>query len=100
MDTTDFSEGQFLTPKLVSDSPIKIGVILGEARPEETKYGKQLTVNVEFNKRIKVWRLNRDSVKNMQRLGNDSQLWVGQRISFSVVVVNGKERVIGSPLLE
>ena len=100
MDTTDFSEGQYLTPKIVFDSPIKVGVILGEARPEETKYGKQLTVNVEFNKRIKIWRLNRDSVKNMQQLGNNSESWIGRRVNFSVVSVNNKDRVIGNPILE
>ena len=99
MDTTEFSEGQFVTPKLVSDSPVKIAVILGEARPEDTKYGKQLTVNVEFNGKIKVWRLNRDSVKNMQQIGVNSEGWVGKRITFSVVTVGGKERVIGTPII-
>lgn len=100
MDTTDFSEGRYITPKLVNDSPVKVAVILGEATPEDTKYGKQLAVNVEFNKRIKLWNLNRDSVRNMQKLGFDSQMWIGKKITFTVVSVNGKERVIGMPIIE
>jgi hypothetical protein len=98
MDTTAYSEGQFITPEFVKFSPTKIGVLLGEATPEETKYGKQLTVNVEIDRKIKVWNLNRDSVKNMQQLGIDSSAWVAKRVRFNVVSVGGKDRVIGNPI--
>jgi hypothetical protein len=100
MDTTEFSEGQYITPKLVNESQQKIGVILGEARPEDTKYGKQLSVNVELNKKIKTWNMNRDSVKNLQRLGTNSESWIGKKVTFTVVSVGGKDGVIGMPVME
>jgi hypothetical protein len=100
MDTTTFSEGQYITPEFVKNSPSKIGVILGEASPQDTKYGKQLSVNVEIDRRIKTWNLNRDSVKNMQQLGMDSMSWVSKRVMFHTVIIAGKDRVIGNPIID
>lgn len=100
MDTTNYSEGPYITKELVNNSPTKIGIVLGEATPEDTNFGKQLTVNVEIDRKIKKWNLNKDSVKNMQQLGIDSMLWVGKRIRFSVISVGGKDRIIGVPILE
>lgn len=98
MDTTNFSEGQYITPELVNMSPSKQGVVLSEAVPTKTDYGEQLCCNVEIDRKIKTWRMNRDSVKNMQPLGSDSKNWVAMRIRFTVVTVNGKQRVIGMPI--
>lgn len=98
MDATDFSEGQYITATIVKESPVKIGVILSEAKPEDTRFGKQLTCNVSFNGKIKVWNLNRDSVKNLiSVLGSDTSLWVSKKIIFSVMTINSKDRVIGVP---
>lgn len=100
MDTTEFSEGQFVTPALVTQSQTKIGVVLSEATAEQTDYGKALCCNVSIDQKIKKWRMNRDSVKNMQQLGLDSKNWVSQKIRFIVVTAGGKEKIIGSPILE
>ena len=100
MDTTNYSEGQFVTPLLVTQSPTKVGVVLSEARPEQTRFGEQLTTEVSIDAKIKSWNLNRDSVKNMQKLGVDSNLWVGKKVRFTVVTVSGKESVIGDPVTD
>jgi len=100
MDTTCFSEGQFVTPALVTASPTKIGVVLSEATPEKTDYGEQLVCNLSVDQKIKKWRMNRDSVKNMQQLGLDSRNWVSKRVRLSVLSVGGKERVIGVPIID
>ena len=100
MDTTEFSEGQYVTPKIVTDSATKIGVVLSEAKPESTDYGEQLVCNVSLDQKIKKWRMNRDSVKNMQTLGKDSKAWVSKRVRLSVVSIQGKDRVIGTPVID
>ena len=100
MDTTIYSEGQYITKEFVRASPTKIGVVLGEASPKDTKFGKQLSVNVEIDRKIKEWNLNKDSVKNMQQLGVDSMSWVSKRVLFSVISIGGKDRIIGTPIIE
>jgi hypothetical protein len=100
MDTTEYSEGQFVTPAIVTSSPTKIGVVLSEAAPEKTDYGTALCCNVSIDQKIKKWRMNRDSVKNMQQLGLDSRNWVSRQIRFIVVTAGGKEKVIGSPIID
>ena len=99
MDTTQFSEGQYVTSELVELSPTKVGVIIEEARAKPTDYGEALNVTINIDEKKKVWRLNRDSVRNMQQLGKDSLSWVGKKVQFQVVNVKGKKLVIGSPVL-
>ena len=100
MDTTAFSEGQFVTPELIKSSPSKVGVIISEALPEKSDYGDQLCCQVDVDGRTKKWRMNRDSVKAMQRLGFDSKNWVGRKVQFVVIAVQGKDRIIGTPITE
>ena len=98
MDTTRFSEGQYVTSELVELSPTKIGVIIEEAKEKQTDYGEALSVTINMDEKKKTWRLNRDSVKNMQQLGKDSLSWIGKKVQFQVVNVKGKKLVIGSPI--
>jgi len=100
MDTTEFSEGLFLTPQVVSASPTKIGVVLSEAIAEKGKYGNELCCNVMIDFKTKKWRLNIDSVKNMHRISRDSKFWVSCKVQFTVVTTNGREKVIGSPIFD
>jgi hypothetical protein len=100
MDTTEFSEGQFITPQLVIESPTRIGVIIDEATPEKTDYGMSLVCKVSIDTKIKKWRMNRDSVKNMRTLNTDSKFWIGKKVLFLTALIQGKERVIGSPVIE
>ena len=101
MDTTNFSEGQYITPKVVNDSPQKLAVVLSEAKPVSTKYGEQLSCEVSFNKQVKIWNMNRDSVKNLATtFGRDSKDWISKKVQFTVISVAGKERVVGTGILE
>jgi hypothetical protein len=101
MDTTNFSEGQYITPKVVTESPQKICVVVTEAKPIVTKYGEQLSCEVQFNQQRKIWNLNRDSVKNLATtFGKDSINWIGKKVQFTVISVAGKDRIVGTGLLD
>lgn len=97
MDTTQYAESEYVTPELVKSSPSKTAVIVSEALPDKTDYGEKLTCQVEIDGKQKKWRLNRDSVKNMQQIGKDSKTWMSHIIRFMVVTTKGKECVIGVP---
>lgn len=100
MDTTSFSESAFVTPELVKNSASKILVVMEEAKPEKTDYGEQLHVKVQIDGKFKIWRMNRDSVKNMQSLGSDSNFWIGKKVQLMVITAKGKEQVLGVPVVE
>lgn len=97
MDTTEFAEGEYLTPELVRNSPTKLGVVLNEASGEDSNFGKKLVCLIELDKKKKKWTLNRDSIKNMQQLGTDSRYWVGKAVKFQVFTLKGKESIVGTP---
>ena len=99
MDTTEWSEGKYITAEVVKSSPNKIAVIMDEAKPEKTDYGESLHVNVQFNGKYKIWRLNKDSVKNMHQIGTDSRSWINRKVQFNVISAKGKEVVLGFPVL-
>ena len=101
MDTTTYAQGNYLTPQVIRDSPQaehKIGVIVSDAVVEDGKFGKQLSVNISFDKYIKTWRMNRESVKNMHELGTDSMNWIAKKVYFVVEDRKGKEVIIGRPV--
>lgn len=97
METKEFLEGHYITVELVKDSPSKKSVVLTEAKGEETKFGNKLTCNVEIDGKEKVWRMNRDSVKNMRSICNDSFGWIGATVNFRIVSIGGKDSVVGIP---
>jgi len=98
MDTTEFSEGKFITAELVKTSPTKVCVILDEAKPEETDFGEKLQVHVQIDQKNKIWRINRDSVKNMHKINTDSKFWIGKKVQLMTITMKGKETVIGLPV--
>lgn len=103
MDTKKFAQGNYLTPDMVKASPqapVKVGVIVSDVKIEVGSFGEQLTVMVNFDKEIKTWRLNRESVKNMQKVGSDSLTWLSCKVAFVVVDRKGKEVLIGEPVLD
>jgi hypothetical protein len=69
MDTTQYGESKYLTPQLIRESPQttekKIGIVVSDAETEEGKFGKQLVLQVSFDKKIKLWKLSKDNVKSM-----------------------------------
>jgi len=90
-------ETDFMNADLVKNSPSKKLVILGEGKYEITDFGEKLTLPVEIDSKKKTWRPNRDSIKNMQMLGKDSQAWVGKAIQLQILTIKGKEAIIGFP---
>lgn len=98
MDTTEFSQGQYITAEVVKQSPTKTGIIIDEALGENTDFGVKLQCKVNFDGREKIWRLNRDSVKNMQTLSLDSKAWISTQVRFMVLNAKGKEIVVGVPM--
>lgn len=99
MDTTEFSEGQYITAEVVKNSPSKLCVVIDEAKPERTEFGERLQVKVQLDQKTKIWRLNKDTVKNLHQFGVDSKFWVGKQVKLMVVTVKGKDCVIGVPVL-
>lgn len=104
MDTTQYGESAYLTPQIVKESQQpgdkKLGVIVSDVIVEEGKFGKQLSINVSFDQKIKAWKMDRESVKNMQKVSKHSENWLTKKVYFSVVLKNGKERVLGEPIME
>lgn len=97
VDTTQYGEGQYLTADMVKSSPSKKLVIVGEPKGKPSDFGERLTADVEMDGKKKEWRLNRDTVKNMQTLGIDSKYWNGAEVNLQVVTISGKESIIGVP---
>ena len=100
VDTTTFSEGQYITPELVKSSLTKTLVVMDEAKPTKTDYGESLQCQVQIDGKNKIWRLNRDSVKNLHQVSTDSSRWIGKKIQLLVITVKGKDTVLGVPIME
>ena len=97
VDTSEFLEGQYMTVDLVKQSPSKKCVIIGEPTGEETDFGFKLTAKVQIDGKDKIWRMNKDSIKNLRQLGVDSNTWDGAIVNLRVVTISGKECIIGVP---
>ena len=100
VDTSQYIESQYLTAEMVRNSPTKVAVIIGEAKPEKTDYGEKLTATVEIDKKRKIWRMNRDTVKNLHEVSKESCDWNGMSIKLQVVSIQGKDSIIGVPQLK
>jgi hypothetical protein len=97
VDTNEYLEGQYITVDMVKNSPSRRLVVIGEPKGEETDFGKKLTANVKIDQKQKIWRLNKDSIKNMQELGRDSKTWNGAVVDLRIITTTGKECVVGIP---
>ena len=95
MDTTCFAEGDYITAELVKNSPTKKLVIVDEAKSVPTKFGDRLECTVSIDGKLKKWKLNQASVKNMHQVSVDSKFWVQQVVQLTV----DKDRVFGAPIL-
>lgn len=105
VDVSDELESKYVSVQVIKQSKSKLGVILGSGEYQECEFDKvkmqRLTLPIELDKKQKIWRPNKDSLKNMAaRYGNDTMHWLGKRILFQVVTVSGKELVIASPYFD
>lgn len=95
-------ESEYVTADLVDDSHRKELVITGPGKYEEVtfdnKKSEKLTLPVEFNGVAKIWRPNRDSVKNLNRaFGDPTEDWVGKPIPLQVMSIGGRDSVVAVP---
>ena len=99
VDTSEAAESNYVNAELIDKSASKVGVIVGDAEYEETKFGKKLTVPIEIDFKKKTYRPNKDSAAALNKaFGTDSKSWLGKRIVFKTVKVMGKDSVLASPL--
>ena len=103
VDTTEAMESQYITADLVKASPTKQLVVTGEGEYENATFNnetsKRLTIPVEIDGKAKIWRPNKDSVKNFNaEFGKESKNWVGKVARLQVVTVQGKETALAIPI--
>lgn len=100
VDTTEAMESKYLTAELVKNAESKVITFISDGKYEDTEWGSRLTITVKIDGKEKIWRPNRDSVKNLQQLGKDSTEWFGKKAKLQIVVIQGKDSIIAVPLLE
>lgn len=100
-DMTEFSEGKYVTPTLVKDSPTKMLVITQQAAIIIDDYkNRRPEFGVNIDARYKLWRPNQKSINNIKaEFGSDDAGWVGKRIALRVEMGNNnKEMVVAYPI--
>lgn len=100
VDASEYAESQYLTADIVRQSPTKTAVIIGEAKPEETDFGKKMTANIEIDGKRKIWRLNRDTVANLLEVNKETCNWNGITMGLEVKKLGGKDTIIGTPKIK
>ena len=104
VDISEALEGEFVNVECVKNSPTKTAIVLDGGDYEEEVFDgmkqKKLTIQIELDGKIKKYRPNRDSIKNLSVYGRDTKEWVGKKIRLAVLTINGQERIIASPVME
>ncbi len=98
VDASKAMESLYLTAKVVEASEKKQIVIVDGGGYEDTDYGERLTLTVQIDGKSKIWRPNRDSVKNISGAleTKETDKWVGKSFSLQVVSIQGKDSVIAT----
>ena len=101
MDMTNYVESESINLDFVKSSPTKKGILLSSGVMAPTKEGQMKPkFLVEIDGKQKYWTMNKNTAKNLSMMfGNESNGWVGRKVEFTVGVVNGKEAVIGKPMV-
>jgi len=97
VDTSQAIESEFLSVEEVKTNPVKDLLIIDEGKFEETQFGNRLCLKVNYAGKVKTWRPNRDTIRNLQELGKDSKDWVGKIISLRIIRARDKDMIIGYP---
>lgn len=98
-DITQATESSYLTADIVESSPTKQAVIISGGGYEDGDYGKRLSMKVNIDTKEKKYSPNRTSAKNMQNAwGNETDAYVGKRISLQVLETGGKKSIIAVPM--
>ena len=92
------AEGKYLKPEHIQKSQNKVAVITDEGEYQDSNWGKQLMLGIQFNKLSKVLRLNQRSAQALvNAYGEDTTDWVGQKIVLGVVDISGKDSIVAKP---
>lgn len=95
MNVSQYAESEYLNAELALKKVAREFQVMSDAKEEETKFGKRLTLDIDYGGSAKKFQPSRDSVKTMcDSAGVESKGWVGKRFTFQVVKVNSKDRVI------
>lgn len=96
VDTTKAMESDYLNVETVKNSQTKKIIIIDGGKYENTDYGSnKLTMRVSIDGMDKIWRPNRDSVKNLSTAwGRESNIWVQKIATLTIVSMNGKESIV------
>jgi len=98
VDSRKALESEYVTVDSVKNSKTRTLVIIDSGEYEDTEWGERLSFKVNMDGSTKIWRPNRDSIKNIQNsFGYNTESWVSKLVSLSVVSMKGKEMVIGVP---
>ena len=99
--TKSITESKYVNTELVMESPTKKCVILTEGEIVETKFGKQLVLSVQMDKKMKEYRPNKVTLKNFQEAwGEDSAAWLNKVVQFDVEEMNDKQIIVGKPYVD
>lgn len=99
VDVSKLLESEFVTVQFVKDSRNKKGVILSGGQADTFKDKTGLKVMVEIDGKKKFWKMNKTSLTNFaNEYGNESELYIGKRVEFTIGTVNNQEAVIGKPI--
>ena len=93
--------GNNVTQQLVKESPTKRLVFLSAGAGKEMQDHKvKLNMLVEIDGKQKNYIPNVTTMKNcIAAWGSDTARWVGKSLSLEIGTVNGKEAIIGKPVL-
>jgi len=98
VDVTEAMEGQYLTVEDVKNAQARKVVITNGGEYAKTEYGTRFVLEVNFDMKKKLWRPNRDTVKNLAGTwGRESKLWIGKQANLTIATINSKEVIIGVP---
>jgi len=102
VDVTEAMEGQYLTAECVKSSPTKEAVVTDGGEYTKSDYGKKLCIEINIDRKKKIYRPNIDSAKNLAGVwGKESDLWVGKtlllRFLSTIVDGNSEETILAIP---
>lgn len=101
VNVTEAMESEYLTADVVKNSLSKRITILDGGKYEEATFdGKtreRLTIRVGIDGKTKIWRPNRDSVKNLSSIyGKDSEDWKDKQALLQIMSIQGKDCIIAT----
>jgi hypothetical protein len=102
MNTKELIEGNKISVEFISNLNVdsRVGVIV-ENEDAEGKFGKYPKMTVEIAGKKKTWNMNLYSCEEWGKVhGFESSLYVGKKVSFSIVTKKSLPTILGIPVVE